>query len=229
MEQRVITITVRNPEAERAREEAEQRMLRRADRWCAACAWLVVLIAAGFILAGVIHERANLQEQSAESRAEPPCAYVIGSLCEGRLPGDDIPATEYAVLPPVAESRYAEVTEEDQELLARLVWLEARGEPEDGKQAVAEVVLNRVAAENFPGTVSEVVYQGLGTSKQQFTPAGRIDEATPTDAEYAAVEQAIHGESILPLDVVYFSTAGENDRVWGQIGNHVFCYQYIWE
>ena len=34
--------------------------------------------------------------------------------------------------------------------------------------------------------------------------------------------------SILDADVVFFSRNGENDRVWGQIGDHVFCREYIW-
>ena len=243
MEQRMITITVKRPvpaEPERTRAEVErQRMLRKADAWYNTCVWLVLLIALGFILAGIIHERANLAKHADANvgGAVAGATYHVVDLAQvlpsatpddGRLPGDDIPATEYATYQP-EESRYGYVSSEDRELIARLVWLEARGEPAEGKQAVAEVVLNRRAADNFPDTVYDVIYQNFGQKGQQFTPAGLIDEAWPTDAEYAAVEQAIHGEYILPLDVVYFSTKGENDRVWGQIGGHVFCYQYIWE
>lgn len=31
------------------------------------------------------------------------------------------------------------------------------------------------------------------------------------------------------MDVVFFSTTGENSRTWGAIGGHIFCYQYEWE
>ena len=44
-----------------------------------------------------------------------------------------------------------------------------------------------------------------------------------------AIDAALYGPSILPVDVVFFSRNGENDRVWGKIGGHVFCYAYVWE
>lgn len=127
-------------------------------------------------------------------------------------------------------SRYEDVLISAEELdsLAALIWLEARGEPFDGQQAVAEVVLNRVIAENFPNSVNDVIFDGLGTKQQQFTPAGLIDETKADPEQYEAIFSAIYGESIIPSDVVFFATSAENDRVWGKIGNHVFCYQYQW-
>src|ERR1051325_5973846 len=43
--------------------------------------------------------------------------------------------------------------------LALNVYFEARGEPEAGQYAVAEVTMNRVASPSYPDTVCEVVYQ----------------------------------------------------------------------
>jgi len=43
--------------------------------------------------------------------------------------------------------------------LSRNIYFEARGEPTAGQHAVAEVTLNRVASQRFPGTVCEVVYE----------------------------------------------------------------------
>ncbi|BAU47643.1 cell wall hydrolase [Sulfurifustis variabilis] len=43
--------------------------------------------------------------------------------------------------------------------LALNVYFEARGEPEAGQQAVAEVTMNRVASRHYPDTVCGVVYQ----------------------------------------------------------------------
>ena len=45
------------------------------------------------------------------------------------------------------------------DLLARLVYGEARGEPYLGQVAVAAVVLNRVKHASFPNTISGVIYQ----------------------------------------------------------------------
>ena len=38
------------------------------------------------------------------------------------------------------------LTQEDIDLLAKIVWLEARGEPVEGQKAVVEVVFNRMAS-----------------------------------------------------------------------------------
>ena len=159
-------------------------------------------------------------------------ALLIGSArWEGRETGaewvmeaEPVPEAEDLLKPTRAESRYQAITESERELIARIVYLEARGEPEAGQQAVAEVILNRVAADNFPDSVEAVIDQ-----EGQFSTAGRVEEAAPGDKQYEAVEAAMHGEPVLPMDVVYFSREGENENVWGKIGGHVFCYQYIWE
>ena len=49
--------------------------------------------------------------------------------------------------------------ESELKLLARLVSGEARGEPYIGQVAVAAVVLNRVRSDDFPDTISGVIFQ----------------------------------------------------------------------
>ena len=44
-------------------------------------------------------------------------------------------------------------------LLARLIYGEARGEPYTGQVAVGAVVLNRVKSSSFPNTIAGVIYQ----------------------------------------------------------------------
>lgn len=46
--------------------------------------------------------------------------------------------------------------------LTEAIYFEARGEPVEGQVAVAEVVLNRVDAANYPETICEVVNEGTG-------------------------------------------------------------------
>lgn len=120
-------------------------------------------------------------------------------------------------------SRYAPVTAPEFELMARVVYAESNTESLDGQQAVAEVILNRRAAGNFSDTIEGVIY-----APNQFSTAPMLDAVTPTQTNYAAVWLALYGEPILPLDVVYFSRGAENANVWGRIGAHVFCYQYVW-
>jgi len=47
----------------------------------------------------------------------------------------------------------------DEQLIARAINGEARGEPYEGQVAVGAVILNRVASPNFPNTVAGVIYQ----------------------------------------------------------------------
>lgn len=54
--------------------------------------------------------------------------------------------------------------EAERECLARAIYFEARGEPVDGRAAVAEVILNRVDSAHWPGTVCGVVGQGASRS-----------------------------------------------------------------
>lgn len=127
-------------------------------------------------------------------------------------------------------SRYVRlsISREEYRELASVVLLESSNQCMDGQQAVAEVVLNRMLAGNFPDSVHEVLYDGIGTSMLQFITAPYIAGAEPTATQYEAVRLALGGPSVLPTDVVYFSRGGENDYVWGTIQDHIFCYQYPW-
>ena len=126
----------------------------------------------------------------------------------------------YTVEKPEADPRYnVELTWEQQQLLAKLIWLEARGESPDGQQAVAEVALNRLVSGKFGSTLEEVIY-GEG----QFRTTPFLDEAEAWQAQYEAIDAALSGPNILPMDVMYFATYPENDQVWGEIGGHIFCY-----
>jgi len=131
------------------------------------------------------------------------------------------PYIHFEPLPEKKEPRYGiEPTEAEMELLARVVWVEARGECAEGQQAVAEVVLNRMASETFPDSMHDVIY-GEG----QFRSVPWLEEAEPYQAQYDAIERALYGPFVLPENVVYFATFQTNDRVWNRIGGHIFCYE----
>jgi len=49
-------------------------------------------------------------------------------------------------------------TTQDIECLALTIYFEARGEPQEGKIAVAFVVLNRVKSKKFPSSICDVVF-----------------------------------------------------------------------
>ncbi len=90
-----------------------------------------------------------------------------------------------------------ELSQEDLEALLRIVEAEAGGEDEEGKLLVANVVLNRVAHEDFPDTVSEVVFQ-RDNGVTQFSPVrnGRYWTVEVSEETVKAVTRALEGEDI---------------------------------
>ena len=124
---------------------------------------------------------------------------------------------------PEVERRYPDLTLTDQEMdtLAKLIYAEAQSEPFEGQQAIAEVVLNRVAAANFPNTVS-----GVLNAPDQFTAMSQIYRAKPTHIQYEAIRRALEGPYVLPEDVVFFASYAVNKNVWGTIGSHTFCHAW---
>ena len=52
-----------------------------------------------------------------------------------------------------------ESLENDLNILASAIYGEGRGEPYTGQVAIGSVILNRVESDQFPDTVSNVVYQ----------------------------------------------------------------------
>lgn len=123
-------------------------------------------------------------------------------------------------LPVRGEPRYDfQLTWEEMQLIAKVVWVEARGECNEGQQAVAEVVLNRLASDKFPDNLRDVIY-----GENQFRSAEFLKDAQPYQLQYEMIENALYGPYVLPEDVFYFATTAKTNKVWGQIGGHIFCY-----
>lgn len=96
-----------------------------------------------------------------------------------------------AVTPASSEEEKPEYSEKDLELLACLIYQEAGSDAccDGCRRRVADVALNRVESEYFPGTLEEVLTQPnqYGT----FSQTGVIwPERAKTDAESHAVERA---------------------------------------
>lgn len=120
------------------------------------------------------------------------------------------------------------MTDKELDELCRVMFLECRGEPFEGKVAVAETILNRVISEDWPDTVHDVLSQ-----RGQFATWHHIAKAYDVKESNIAVAQAeinraimyVHdnGRTVLPSEkYVYFDTRGANGRNHIQIGNHYF-------
>lgn len=110
-------------------------------------------------------------------------------------------------------------------LLSRLVYGEARGEPYSGQVAVAAVVLNRVSSSSFPNTISGVIYQ---SGAFDAVGDGQIN-MTPDATAKKAAQDAINGWDPSYGAIYYFNpSTATNKWIWSRpltvvIGKHRFC------
>lgn len=107
----------------------------------------------------------------------------------------------------------------ERDLIAAVVWGEARGEGQDGMEAVAEVVLNRLQDGRFGATVTEVAV------KDQFHGLGQED---PQEAAFEAVDAVFRdGQTGLTNGALYFCTGNPDAIKAGlvevaRVGRHIF-------
>lgn len=115
------------------------------------------------------------------------------------------------------------LSEDEIELLARLVKCEAGNEPFETKVLVCVVVFNRMYDSNFKNTLSDVIY-----SSGQFEPVekGYIDTTTPSVDCYFAVQSALtltYNEinELYGTDLMFFRAA-KQEKVFGVNTTYAF-------
>ena len=121
-----------------------------------------------------------------------------------------------------------QLSQQDIELMARLVHSEAAGEPYKGQVAVAASVLNRMACSRYPNSVSGVIYQVVN-GYYQYSPVldGRINLPANQSA-YRAVQDALNGWDPSGNASGFFNPRKTSNQwvrsqpVTTVIGNHVF-------
>lgn len=110
-------------------------------------------------------------------------------------------------------------------LLSRLIYGEARGEPYTGQVAVGAVVMNRVRSSSFPNTISGVIYQ---SGAFDVVRDGQIN-LTPDSNARKAAQDALNGWDPSYGAIYYFNpSTATNKWIWSRpmtvtIGKHRFC------
>lgn len=110
-------------------------------------------------------------------------------------------------------------------LLARLIYGEARGEPYTGQVAVGAVVMNRVKSSSFPNSISGVIY---ASGAFDAVRDGQINLTPNSDAKKAA-QDALNGWDPSYGAIYYFNpSTATNKWIWSRpmtvtIGRHRFC------
>lgn len=134
-----------------------------------------------------------------------------------------LPAPPVSPGPPSSTGRF---TQEEVDMIARLVQAEAGGEPYEGQVAVAAVVLNRLDDPRFPKTIAGIIYEPWAFESVENgwfnNPAG------PT--AYQATKDALAGADPTNGAVFFYNPVGTTNQfmlsrpVAVVIGNHVFAY-----
>ena len=110
-------------------------------------------------------------------------------------------------------------------LLARVIYGEARGEPYTGQVAVGAVIMNRVKHNSFPNTLASVIYQ---SGAFDAVADGQVNLSPDSTAKKAA-QDAINGWDPSYGAIYYFNpSTATNKWIWARpltvvIGKHRFC------
>ena len=106
----------------------------------------------------------------------------------------------------------ASYTADDLYWMSRIISAESRGEPLVGKLAVGTVVMNRVAGEEFPDSIYDVIFdREWGV---QFTPtANGTIYHDPTEESVLAAKMVLEGARVAG-DSLYFLAPELTDNHW---------------
>lgn len=117
------------------------------------------------------------------------------------------------------------VNKAELDMLAKIIYAEARGESYKGQVAVGAVVMNRLASSSFPDTIKGVIEQ-----PRAFT---AVDDGQyslkPDKIAYQAAEDAIQGNDPTGDALYYFNPDTATSKwIWSRkqtvkIGNHIFA------
>lgn len=174
---------------------------------------LAICGVAVFMIKGVVSIYADAQKDIIKQNEVNRTQIVLNTV----TPKQD--ATEYYSLVDGIEDN------EDAYLLAKIAMAEEEGEDVEGKALVMLVVLNRVQSNEFPNSISEVIFQ-----EGQFSPVsnGRYDSVEPNNECYEAVELIQIEKWDESQGALYFESKSASDwhknhlQFLFQHGNHYF-------
>lgn len=201
-----------------------------------------IAIAATYGTLGVLTSMAwDRAVSSADASATPiTVTKTIAYPAISYLPTVELPDTPVVITTsrPVPRPATTRVYSDSLLCLAHLIYFEGRGEPLEGQNAIAHVVLNRVASPAFPDNVCDVVHHARKRGVWQFSYIkDRPYMNLATDAErtsYATAlvvaEEALAGRSTDPTKgATHYYNPHKVSPPWAdklafhtEIGNHRF-------
>lgn len=112
-------------------------------------------------------------------------------------------------------------TEEDLEILTRLLTGECHTYPDEEQILVGSVVLNRVKSPYYPNSIKEVAFQ----KNQYACIKDRNYYREPTERNRANAKWLLENGSVLPENVVYQSGGKQGSGVYLKTKYHYYCYR----
>jgi N-acetylmuramoyl-L-alanine amidase len=122
------------------------------------------------------------------------------------------------------ELKQVSVNQDELDMMARMIFAEARGESYEGQVAVGAVIMNRLKSSLFPKSIAGVLFQPGAFSS--------IDDGqywlTPNDTAYKAAIDAVKGWDPTGGALYYFNpNTATSSWIWTRpqlitIGNHIF-------
>lgn len=164
---------------------------------------------------------------SADTLVRSGSTYVpLRSLAD--LLGAQVEFVDWSSPVAVQSSQAPACTEEDLYWLSRIISAESRGESLLGQVAVGNVILNRVASEEFPDTIRDVIFDRRDAV--QFEPvANQTIYQEPTAQSVLAARLALNGTNAVGSCLYFFNPSlskglwiRQNRAYFGSIGCHAF-------
>ena len=182
--------------------------------------YAVVALGVSITASLVCTQRDKLKEQEFENLA--PEITVVSESTSPKVLVIEIEKPIETIVYEAEPETTLEFSEID--LMAKVLWCEARGEDFIGERLIADEILNRYYSDNFPNTISEVIYQ-VGQYSDFDTEAEAQEYfswITYSDRELAAVYCEL--EKRIDTQVFYHRTGDYHKfgtRLY-QHGNHYF-------
>ena len=160
---------------------------------------------AALIIAGIINSAVSLVSQ------EPQTVDIEVDIIPE--PNPEIEAEVASIILHDEPEPAPLYSEDELNLLSRIIHAEARGMSDECQLLVGNVVLNRVADPRFPDCIRSVIYQ-----KGQYAPTwnGAIDKA-PGERAVANAMRLLEGERFCPENVVWQAEFRQGRGVWRKV------------
>lgn len=182
-----------------------------------------IIKGAGVAVSLIVLSQLFLGSRNQNETEEPDLGGDDRLLEDDKLPEEDMDVFEDKI---DNQEKLINITEDELEMLIRIISGEARGEPLEGQIAVGAVVINRVLSDDFPDSIEEVIFQ-----EGQFI---AIDdgyyEMQPTEKSSKAALKALEGEDPSNGAYYFYNPLKARTLLWlssrektAEIGNHVFA------